>query len=296
MNKTLLIAAAALAAGVISSQAQVYSQNVVGYVNQPIVAGGYQIVGNQLVNGSDANATNGDINTCLGAGLVSSPVPVTPGNPGQVPSLSTNTVIYVWNGSGYVNYYYFTAADATTWEGATSPAGWYDNSGAYATGVLLKGGSSAFLQNVWSQPITVTTVGTVLQGTNVAAINPGYNLISLQEPLASTNPVTDGNGNALTYGLPLNMTSSNDASNPGQVPLQTSNDSLFYWTGSGYQQFFYFNAADATTWEGFAAPAGFYDPAGNTMAADGVTIGVNAGFFLYHNGSAINWTNSFTVQ
>ena len=33
MKKTLLIAAAALAASVISSQAQVYSQNIVGYAN-----------------------------------------------------------------------------------------------------------------------------------------------------------------------------------------------------------------------------------------------------------------------
>jgi hypothetical protein len=39
MRKTLLIAAAALAASVISSQAQVYSQNIVGYVNVPIAAG-----------------------------------------------------------------------------------------------------------------------------------------------------------------------------------------------------------------------------------------------------------------
>jgi hypothetical protein len=39
MKKTLLIAAAALAAGVISSQAQVYSQNIVGYVNTPLPLG-----------------------------------------------------------------------------------------------------------------------------------------------------------------------------------------------------------------------------------------------------------------
>jgi hypothetical protein len=39
MKKTLLIAAAALAAGVITSQAQVYSQNIVGYVNTPLPSG-----------------------------------------------------------------------------------------------------------------------------------------------------------------------------------------------------------------------------------------------------------------
>ncbi len=36
-TKTLLIAAAALAAGIISSQAQVYSQNIVGYANRSAV-------------------------------------------------------------------------------------------------------------------------------------------------------------------------------------------------------------------------------------------------------------------
>ncbi len=39
MKKTLLIAAAALVAGVISSDAQVYSANIVGYVNVACPAG-----------------------------------------------------------------------------------------------------------------------------------------------------------------------------------------------------------------------------------------------------------------
>src|SRR5580704_5535841 len=44
MRKTLLIAAAALAASIISTEAQVYSQNIVGYVNQPAVGGAYEMV------------------------------------------------------------------------------------------------------------------------------------------------------------------------------------------------------------------------------------------------------------
>jgi hypothetical protein len=38
-SKTLLIAAAALVAGVITSEAQVYSANIVGYVNVTLPAG-----------------------------------------------------------------------------------------------------------------------------------------------------------------------------------------------------------------------------------------------------------------
>ena len=83
MKKTLLIAAAALAAGVISSQAQVYSQNVVGYINITTPAGGYSFVANQLTNG------NNNVNNVLNSGLVSDP------------NALTNSTLYVWNDGGY---------------------------------------------------------------------------------------------------------------------------------------------------------------------------------------------------
>jgi len=295
MKKTLLIAAAALAAGIISTQAQVYSQNVVGYINQPIPAGGYQIVGSDLVGGSDANQTNGDINATLGAGLISSPVPATVGNPTQNPGLSTNSQILVFNGSGFVTYFYFNQADATSWQGTASPAGWYDAGGVPAS-VLLTGGKSAFIYNHSSSPLTVTTVGTVLQGTNVTTINSGYNLICLQEPVGVTNMFVS-NGSSLPYGLPLTLTSSNDVNAFQDTPTTTTQDSMLYWSGTGYITYFYFNSADATYWEngGGASPvfpAGFYDAGG----IPGNIPSVNQGFFIFHIGPAINWTNSFTVQ
>jgi hypothetical protein len=52
-TKTLLIAAAALAAGVISSQAQVYSQNIVGYVNAPFGQGINTLASTPLTTGND---------------------------------------------------------------------------------------------------------------------------------------------------------------------------------------------------------------------------------------------------
>lgn len=275
MKKTLLIAAVALAAGIISAEAQVYSQNVVGYVNQPVPAGAYQIVGNQLINGSDSAKTNGDINACLINGLVSSP--------NDPPNLSSNSVIYVWSGAGYNLYYYFNQADATTWEGFASPAGWYDLAGNMAD-VKLTSNKAAFIYNHSSSPMTITTVGNVFQGTNVlTTINPGYNLVSLSVPI-STNPATAG------YGLPTNLTSS-----PIDPPDPSRNDVLYSWNGSGYTLFYYFNQADATAWEGFASPAGFYDLAGNQMPADKYPQ-VNQGFFLYHTGAPVTWTNTFSVQ
>ena len=281
MKKTLLIAAAALAAGVISSQAQVYSQNVVGYINQTIPAGAYQIVGSQLINGSDANATNGDVNASLINGLISSP--------NDPPNLSSNSVLYAWTGSGYQLFYYFNSADATTWEatGATFPAGWYDAGGTPAA-VNLLNGKACFIQNHSGSTMTLTTVGTVLQGTNTVTIQPGYNLINLQVPI-STNPVVAG------YGLPLNLTSS-----PVDPPTSAANDTLYSWTGSGYQLFYFFNSADATSWENSGGaspvyPAGFYDAGGTAMPAASYAQ-VNQGFFLYHTGAPVAWTTTFSVQ
>jgi hypothetical protein len=53
MKKTLLIAAAALVAGVVSSQAQVYSANIVGYVNTPMAAGLFTLASNPLDDGTN---------------------------------------------------------------------------------------------------------------------------------------------------------------------------------------------------------------------------------------------------
>jgi hypothetical protein len=58
-TKTLLVAAAAIAVGLTSSMAQVYSQNVVGYVNIPLGANQKLIIANQL------NTTNNTIGSLL---------------------------------------------------------------------------------------------------------------------------------------------------------------------------------------------------------------------------------------
>lgn len=79
-TKTLLIAAAVLAAGVMSSQAQVYSQNVVGYVNVTPAAGVFTMECNPLDNGA------GNVLSNLFA---------------NIPGGST---LQVWNGSGYDGY------------------------------------------------------------------------------------------------------------------------------------------------------------------------------------------------
>jgi hypothetical protein len=58
-TKTLLIAAAALAAGILASSAQTYSQNIVGYVNfvSTTVSPQYQMIDNPLDNGTNTIAS-----------------------------------------------------------------------------------------------------------------------------------------------------------------------------------------------------------------------------------------------
>jgi len=78
-SKTLLIAAAALVAGVISSSAQVYSANIVGYVNAALPAGQFALLSNPLDNGTN---TANDL----------------------LASLPNKSSIQLWNGSSFVTY------------------------------------------------------------------------------------------------------------------------------------------------------------------------------------------------
>lgn len=278
-TKTLLIAAAAaLAAGIISSKAQVYSQNVVGYINQVVPAGRFQIIGSSLINGSDAANTNMDPNVLVGNGCYSA---------NADPGTSTNTTMLYWTGLSFKTYYYYNAADAGNYWGSGNPAGWYTPSGDLLTG-LFTNGTSAFIHNTASAPLTNTIVGTVFQNTNVVyTIKPGLNLISLAVPVATNSVVVDVNGNQLPYGLPQNLLTSQNGD-----PDATLQDTMLYWSGLSYKTLYYYNNSDANSYWGSGNVAGFYTPAG-----DNTTVpSVNQGFFIKHIGSAISWTNTFSVQ
>jgi hypothetical protein len=86
MRKTLLIAAAALAAGVISSQAGVYSQNIVGYVNVAMT----NIAANYFVSIPFTIGQTNGANEIFGT------------------SLPNGTQIDQWNGSGFTVTIYDT--------------------------------------------------------------------------------------------------------------------------------------------------------------------------------------------
>jgi len=259
MKKTLLIAAATLAAGVISSQAQVYSQNIVGYYNVTVPAKGFALVGNQL----NLDGTNA-IGSLFGAGLVSDP------------NLANNTELLLWNPATqqYQTLLYVNSADATT-DGLTTGAGWYDGNGTFYN-PSLQPGTGAFLYNYNNNtPLTVTLVGTVPQTTNVYTIGQGYNLFSLAAPVVTNLVSSLGNFSGVSD------------------PNLSANDQVLFWNPATqqYQNLLYVNSADAAT-DGLTTGAGFYDGNGTFYPA---APSVGQAFFIYHQANSTEtWTNSFS--
>jgi hypothetical protein len=283
MRKTLLIAAATLAAGVIAAQADaVYSQNIVGYYNVTIpgLSGstGFYIVANQFNVGS----SNG-LNEMFASGGLASDVNGT-----------TNSTVYIWRPDAqvYATYQYFNAADAAAdASGGTyaNGAGFYDGSGNYATPIIAPG-SSVFIQNLAAGSLTVPIVGSIPQvGTNLISMKGSaagaLNLVSAPIPV-STNICSS----------PINFVGTSDANG-------TYNDVVYLWnpTNGVFSTYQYFNAADAAADASggtYANGAGFYDGSGNSAVVAPV---VGTGFFIQHfgangDGSTETWTNIFTVQ
>jgi hypothetical protein len=128
MKKTLLIAAAALVAGVISSEAQVYSANIVGYVNQSYPTNAvFLFVENPLLN------TTNDLYTLF-------------------PTLPTNTKIWEFVSGVWVPYTKRASGTISGYDGHEIKPG----EGFFYQSPV---GSTVVASN--------TFVGNVIQGTNI---------------------------------------------------------------------------------------------------------------------------------
>jgi hypothetical protein len=225
MRTKALLCAAALAVGAVTSMAQsnVYSLNVVGYVNLTL-AEGFNLVANQL--DKDGFGTNNTVQGVFAA------------------SLPPGSSVYTWTGSGY---------NTATW--AKNKQGTATNWNAdYA----LNPGQGAWVKiPTGSGTVTVTTVGTVLQG---ALVNPniavGFNLVSSMVPLAG----------AIMTDLKYNA---------------GANDAIYAWNGAGYTTSTYSKnkQGTATNW----SPS---EP----------TIAVGQGFWLKAAAAGAAWSNYFTVN
>jgi hypothetical protein len=171
MRKTLLIAAAALAASVISSQAQVYSQNIVGYVNTPVL-NGY----NALATPLDASGGNSITNLI----------------PAIVAGTYDGSYLYVWAGTSYTTYY----VDSTL--GGIADAG--DNNGVVPP-VINPGTGFFFASAVASNSVTFAgTVHVDGAGASTNVVGVTTNALSGLKLFGSTLPI--GGGFSSVLGLP----------------------------------------------------------------------------------------------
>jgi hypothetical protein len=149
-TKTLLgIAALAVSTLAVSAQSNVYSLNIVGYVNVPVKGGGFTLAANQLdfVSGG---VTNNSLNNVI---------PTT--------SIGSQVLTFVNND------YTVDIFDGTEW---------LDNSTGNPSVTTLDPGQGFFFQNV-DVTSFLSLVGQVRQGTNLTvAIPPGTTLISTVTP------------------------------------------------------------------------------------------------------------------
>jgi len=145
-TKSLIAAAAIVAAGAASSMAQsnVYSLNVVGYVNV-VCSNGYTLVTTPLKQADPS----------ISAVLKDN------ANGGTIPAGST---VFTFNGSFVGN---FNDEFGGGWSSPTA---------------TLSNGVAYFIQNNSGSPFTVTYVGEVPQGTLTTPLNPGYNLVGSKVP------------------------------------------------------------------------------------------------------------------
>ena len=164
-----------LAAGVASSMAQsnVYSLNVVGYVNLPLT-NALTLVANQL--DADGTGTNNLMTNVLN------------GVPG-------GTSVYKW----------FAASNTFAIYNYTTRGGWSGPGGYPAPAVLSLNPGEACFVGLPGTPYntTITTVGQVLQGSWTNSLTPGgFNMVSSTFPLSSviTNTANGGIGYTPTGG------------------------------------------------------------------------------------------------
>lgn len=143
----------ALAAGLVTSQAQsnVYSANVVGYVNVALTnASGYTMVANQM--DLDGTGTNNSIYTSVGT------------------NLPAGTQILCWNGTTFSS-------------SKLSGTGKWSLNNQVVSNAMQPG--AGFFVNCPAST-NVTFVGNVLQGTNTYPIVAGYQVVSPNVPITGT--------------------------------------------------------------------------------------------------------------
>lgn len=257
-TKISILSAVALAAGLASASAQVYSANVVGYYNIITPSGvpgntTKHLIANQLLGGQ--GNTNG-ISDCLVAGL------------GDAHSQNVNLLL--WNGSGFATYTYYGPTDSAT------PNGVYADGGGNAVNVSLDQAQGAFLDNASGLALTNTVVGQVVQGPVTKTIASGLAPYSIVVPI-STNLLASFVGLATGDALSQHVNYLH-----WNMAAQAFDGSLTYYGPT--------DAGNATgAWADGGGNDQSFNPAFYPLVGEGFFIdrGVDAGY---------QWVSSFTVQ
>jgi hypothetical protein len=222
-TKILLTAAAAMVAGIVSSNAQVYSANIVGYVNYVSKTNtpGYELICNPLDNGSNT---------------IKNIFPTAPGG----------SAILVWTGSGYNTATYSTLL-----------GGHWKTNGVTADNMLLNPGSGFFIQ-IASGVYSNTFVGNVPVQTGVVSnmtFASGYQMLGSLVPygdyVTNTSTVNITNVAGGTAILEWNVASGGYNTYTwstllgGHWKLNGVNSTPFLNVGQG----FFFNSPSNYTWQ-----------------------------------------------
>ena len=266
------MAAAALAAGVISSQAQVYSQNIVGYVNVTLPPG-FTFVSNPL----DYIDANGNTNNAA-TNIFKNPYS---GND-NIPGPYDGSVLILWTGTAYDQYVFDSLPGDTS-------TGFTDLGGSPKSCPILSPGKGFYINNL-NAKTTNTIVGTVRGVSLVSTTTVISNTVTIpNQAFTFVGSATPLAGNALTNLLLSNPYSGND-NIPGPLdgcqillPNYNVNGILLSYTTYVFDSL----PGDTTT--------GFTDKGGSQIPAP--TIPVGGGFFFGNNvNHTITWSQVITNQ
>jgi hypothetical protein len=242
-TKTILLTAALVAAGVASSMAQsnVYSLNVVGYVNLTVKPG-YNLITLPLQNADPTSSINS---------VLTNTTPVLPFG-SFVSTFNSGT-------QGYNQAVY-----------AGGDGNWYDGNFVFLVTNSLPPGSGFFLNLLGTSNVTITVVGSVLTGTNTYPVSPGYGFYGQFVPIVgdlTTNgfPIVDnsflnffnnpGGYSQAYYGLGTDDsgfdTNGNLTGNPASVPVFcdgnfTIRELVEPAVGQGF--LYYYKGVSTATW------------------------------------------------
>lgn len=217
-TKTLLLTAATVVAGLVSSQADtVYSQNIVGYVNQMIPGGNAFSLLTPPLKGTNTTANAEEL----------------------LPALEAGDNIYLWTGTGY---------DIETY---LSPGTWLNSAGDVVGTPTITPGVGFYYQNAGSTK-TNTYTGTVVQTNSVTLLGGnGFSLVGSALPIGggieSTNiniPFTSGDNVYFWTGTGYDIET---YLSPGTW-LNGAGDVVGEPTISVGQGFFYQNSSTTTNW------------------------------------------------